>query len=101
MADTVPRAPTLSMSPIATDAPHSASSHAVARPIPDAAPVFGDPRRRYDHVLADAGVGVALRGRVYDRDVTLRADFPIWVRSLYNETDEFGFRFRLSARDLF
>src|SRR5262249_42005070 len=28
------------------------------------------------HVLADMGVGVALRGYVYDRDVALRVDIP-------------------------
>jgi hypothetical protein len=29
--------------------------------------------------LADAGVGVSVRGRLYDRDVKLRLDFPAWV----------------------
>ncbi|MDQ6830704.1 MAG: hypothetical protein M3081_17730, partial [Gemmatimonadota bacterium] len=29
---------------------------------------------------ADAGVGIALRGTLYDRDVHVRAEFPIWVR---------------------
>jgi hypothetical protein len=31
------------------------------------------------HLLADAGVGVALRGYVYDQDVTLRVDIPFLV----------------------
>ena len=30
--------------------------------------------------LTDAGVGVSLRGRLFDRDVRVRADFPIYVR---------------------
>ena len=30
--------------------------------------------------LGDAGVGVSLRGRLYDRDVTLRLDAPLFVQ---------------------
>ncbi|MFN2398839.1 MAG: M1 family metallopeptidase [Gemmatimonadaceae bacterium] len=33
-----------------------------------------------DDVLADAGAGVSLRGQLFDRDVRLRVDFPIYVR---------------------
>ena len=32
-----------------------------------------------DDVLADAGVGVAARGRFYDRNVKVRLDFPLFV----------------------
>jgi hypothetical protein len=31
------------------------------------------------HLLADAGVGMALRGYVYDQDVVLRVDIPFLV----------------------
>jgi hypothetical protein len=30
-------------------------------------------------VLAEAGVGLALRGPLYDRTVRLRLDLPVWV----------------------
>lgn len=33
-----------------------------------------------DRWVADAGVGLALRGRLFDRDVRLRLDLPLWVR---------------------
>ncbi len=32
-----------------------------------------------DALLADAGIGIALRGPLLERDVRLRVDFPIWV----------------------
>jgi hypothetical protein len=66
-----------------------------------ALPVLGDVRRPYDRVLFDAGVGVVFRGRLYDRNVTVRADFPLYVRQLDGYSNDFDFRFRLSARDLF
>ena len=66
-----------------------------------AVPIAGGTRRITDRILADAGVGLALRGRLYDRDVTLRADFPIYVRALNASADELGFRLRVSSRDLF
>ena len=45
--------------------------------------LFGDAGvARFDEtqLLADAGVGVALRGRFFDRDVKLRLDLPFYVR---------------------
>src|SRR5690606_30969171 len=32
-----------------------------------------------DALLADAGLGIALRGPLLDRDVRVRVDFPVWV----------------------
>ena len=49
----------------------------------------------------DAGVGLALRGKLYDRSITLRADFPILVRTFDDADRELDFRVRFSARDLF
>lgn len=43
---------------------------------PDDAPALADDERW----VADAGVGLALRGRLFDRDVRLRVDLPVWVR---------------------
>ena len=39
----------------------------------DAAAVPGD------DVLHDAGLGIAVRGRIYDRPINLRFDFPFWA----------------------
>jgi hypothetical protein len=66
-----------------------------------AVPTFGDSRRPYDDILFDAGVGLAVRGKLWDRAITLRADFPLYVRELEPGRDDFGLRLRLSARDLF
>jgi hypothetical protein len=51
------------------------------------ASVFGDaglPRMAHrvsaDALLADAGAGLSLRGMLFDRDVRVRADFPLYVR---------------------
>ena len=38
------------------------------------------PVARDDRWLADAGVGLALRGRLYDRAVAWRVDLPLYVR---------------------
>jgi hypothetical protein len=66
-----------------------------------AVPVLDDSRRITNRVLADAGPGVALRGRFFDRNIALRADFPVYVRALADSDRELDFRLRLSARDLF
>jgi hypothetical protein len=29
--------------------------------------------------LNDAGVGIAVRGKIYDRPINLRLDFPFWA----------------------
>lgn len=51
------------------------------------ATVFGDAGARdakgissRERILADAGIGVALRGRLFDRDLRLRLDLPLYVR---------------------
>jgi hypothetical protein len=56
------------------------------RPRPEVhAVLFGDAawlgeRREGASALADAGLGVAVRGMLWDRDVRLRLDFPLVVR---------------------
>lgn len=32
-----------------------------------------------EKVLGDAGLGVAVRGKIYDRPITVRLDFPFWL----------------------
>lgn len=42
--------------------------------------LFGDAATlRERDVLSDAGLGIAVRGRLYDRPINLRFDFPIWA----------------------
>lgn len=58
--------------------------------------------------LADAGVGVALRGALFDRDVRLRFDVPLWVDdplagvqgNTGQRTDRVRLRWTWSVRDL-
>ena len=57
--------------------------------------------------LLDAGVGAALRGRLYDRDVNLRLDLPLLVQQPalaggrgIGPTGNLAFRFVVSFRDL-
>jgi Peptidase family M1 domain len=56
--------------------------------------------------LADAGVGASLRGKLYDRDVRLRLDFPLIVQQPalaggrgIGPTGNIAFRFVFSFRD--
>ncbi|HET7458697.1 MAG TPA: hypothetical protein VFJ74_13705, partial [Gemmatimonadaceae bacterium] len=62
-------------------------------------------------VLADAGVGLSLRGMLFDRDVRVRADFPLFVRAAGPDVvsrsvgaaageSEARFRFAFSFNDL-
>ncbi|HEX5831808.1 MAG TPA: M1 family aminopeptidase, partial [Gemmatimonadaceae bacterium] len=64
-----------------------------------------------DRVLADAGVGLAVRGQLFDRDVRLRADVPLWVstpdaaiglrdRDADDRPDPVRLRFTFSFTDL-
>jgi hypothetical protein len=80
------------------------------------ASLFGDaglPNATYTSrrstLLADAGVGVSLRGMLFDRDVRMRADFPLYVRgtapdvggsSRAAESDDVRFRFAFAFNDL-
>ena len=58
--------------------------------------------------LADAGLGLSLRGMLFDRDVRLRADFPLYVRAVAPDVGGSGvpsnadvrFRFAFSFNDL-
>lgn len=56
--------------------------------------------------LADAGVALSLRGLLFDRDVRLRADFPIYVRhpglarGVERPDDRVAFRWGFSFSDL-
>ena len=59
-----------------------------------------------DHALSEAGVGLALRGPLFDRDLRLRVDVPLWLsdpwaaigrQSLGRET---AFRLSFAAGDL-
>ena len=43
-----------------------------------------------DRLLADAGVGLSLRGRFFDRDVRLRLDLPLFVRQPLQAVGERG-----------
>jgi hypothetical protein len=72
---------------------------------------FGDGARAGDSAaewLADAGVGIALRGPLFDRDVRLRLDLPLFVRhpelAVGTPSERDGGRARLrfvwSVRDL-
>ena len=55
-------------------------------------------------LLADGGVGLSVRGLLYDRDVRVRADFPLYVRdpsrSIGPSGREARFRFAFSFNDL-
>ncbi|HKG96022.1 MAG TPA: hypothetical protein VKA84_29180, partial [Gemmatimonadaceae bacterium] len=59
-------------------------------------------------VLADGGVGLSLRGRVFDRDARLRLDVPLYVRDPELSAEAVGravrskvaFRWVVSTRDL-
>jgi hypothetical protein len=69
--------------------------------------IFGDVgTMRGVDPLADAGVGLALRGRLFDRDIHVRIDSPFWVSepglSVGREREEeFAPRWVLTFRDLF
>jgi hypothetical protein len=47
----------------------------------DAAWATPDSAEARAHLFADAGVGLVLRGRLYDQPYTLRFDLPVWVRA--------------------
>ncbi|MGH7663927.1 MAG: M1 family aminopeptidase [Gemmatimonadaceae bacterium] len=68
--------------------------------LPPAEPRFFD----RDETLVDAGLGVSLRGRLFDRDVTLRVDFPLYVRepglAVDGREDPVDFRWTFSFSDL-
>lgn len=53
--------------------------------------------------LADAGVGLSVRGRLYDRDITIRADFPVYVEQPglagAGEDERVAFRWGFSFSD--
>ena len=58
-------------------------------------------------MLLDAGVGASLRGRIYDRDVRLRLDLPLFVKHpdlaggpSFARKGSIGMRFVFSANDL-
>jgi hypothetical protein len=55
-------------------------------------------------LLGDAGVGLSVRGALFDRDVRVRADFPLYVRAPSRALDAGGretrFRFAFSFNDL-
>jgi len=58
-------------------------------------------------MLLDAGVGLSLRGRVYDRDVHFRLDFPLFVKQpnlaggpSFARKGSLGFRYVFSLQDL-
>jgi hypothetical protein len=62
--------------------------------------IFGDVAHGdRNHALSDAGAGLALRGRIYDRDITVRLDAPVFVNrpALGLERDGVS-RDRLAAR---
>ncbi|MEP6690020.1 MAG: M1 family metallopeptidase [Gemmatimonadaceae bacterium] len=56
---------------------------------------------------ADAGVGLAVRGQLFDRDIHVRAELPLWARqpalaigSDRNQLDRVRFRWTFSLQDL-
>jgi hypothetical protein len=58
-------------------------------------------------MLLDAGVGLSLRGRLYDRDVHLRLDFPLFVKQpdlaggpSFAQKGSLGFRYVFSLQDV-
>jgi peptidase M1-like protein len=62
--------------------------------------VFGDlAYGQQNRTLSDAGIGIALRGRIYDRDITVRLDAPFFVSrpALGIERDDVA-RDQLAAR---
>jgi hypothetical protein len=58
--------------------------------------------------VADAGVGLTLRGRLLDRDVRARVDFPVYVsqpflaidRASADDERKVRFRYTFSLNDL-
>lgn len=88
------------------------------RPLALYANVFGDVGVRdvagitaRERWLADAGVGLAIRGRLFDRDVKARVDLPVYVRhpelavgerglSAFEHPDPFKLRWSFSFDDL-
>ena len=57
-----------------------------------------------NELLADAGAGISLRGRMYDRPYVLRFDAPIYVRQTHGPlgplNQEIAFRLVVSATDI-
>ena len=58
-------------------------------------------------MLLDAGVGLSLRGRLYDRDVHFRLDFPLFVKQpnlaggpSFAQKGSLGFRYVFSLQDV-
>jgi hypothetical protein len=65
--------------------PESRPLHLTAAAFADVAYALVDPQGENvvslgTRLMADAGVGLALRGHLFDRDVRARVDFPVWVR---------------------
>ena len=91
---------------VALNVEHSLLLRAVgppARPMRVFATLFGDvaqPLRRNYHLLGDAGVGLAGRGYIFDRDVRLRLDFPLYLSEpllgVDAERDDSAGRFRVT-----
>jgi hypothetical protein len=69
---------------------------------------FGDVAQgRHRNLLADAGIGIALRGQLYDRAITIRLDAPFYVNRPalgierdVTERDQFAARWVLSFNDI-
>jgi hypothetical protein len=57
-------------------------------------------------MLLDAGVGASFRGRLYDRDIHLRLDLPLFIKQpdlaggpSFARKASFGFRYVFSLQD--
>jgi hypothetical protein len=57
------------------------------------------------NAMADAGVGLALRGKLYDRDYRIRFDLPLYVKQVYRPlgpaNQEIALRLVVSSREVF
>jgi hypothetical protein len=58
-----------------------------ARPLAIWGTLFADGGVTRDDPLGDAGAGVMLRGWIFDRDVRVRVDLPVWVSDSFGQTN--------------
>jgi hypothetical protein len=72
-----------------------------------AARPFGESTSFGGSMLLDAGVGASLRGRIYDRDMHIRLDLPLFVKQpglaggpSFARKGSLGFRYVFSLNDL-